>query len=189
MSLITLAPALLGLQLGLRHPPSRQDQRLTNVQMGDPWGASSAIDPALVQGGAAALLGLGTGVGLIVFTEQQGVAEKGNDQVCVECKGEQVVTCTICGGTGVDKFASLASEVSEARGVATASNVIEVDDWAGGPKTVVMYEDILAKFPIKATENVCLNCEGRGVVVCDNCKGTGIQPKFLERYSPDDFMD
>ena len=28
-----------------------------------------------------------------------------------------------------------------------------------------------------------------GVIVCDNCQGTGIQPRFLERYSPDDFMD
>ena len=32
-----------------------------------------------------------------------------------------------------------------------------------------MYADILAQFPVKATESVCLTCAGRGVVVCDNC--------------------
>ena len=37
--------------------------------------------------------------------------------------------------------------------------------------------------------NMCISCDGRGVIVCDNCQGTGIQPRFLERYSPDDFMD
>jgi DnaJ-class molecular chaperone len=42
---------------------------------------------------------------------------------------------------------------------------------------------------VKATANVCQNCDGRGVIVCQNCEGTGIQPRFLERYSPDDFMD
>lgn len=52
-----------------------------------------------------------------------------------------------------------------------------------------MFKEILEKYPIKATTNVCQSCEGRGVVVCDNCEGTGIQPRFLERYSPDDFMD
>ena len=64
-----------------------------------------------------------------------------------------------------------------------------VDDWDSGPKAVVMFKEILEKYPIKATTNVCQSCEGRGVVVCDNCEGTGIQPRFLERYSPDDFMD
>jgi len=53
----------------------------------------------------------------------------------------------------------------------------------------VKCEEILSKYPIKATKNVCDTCGGRGVVVCDNCQGSGIQPRFLERYSPDDFMD
>lgn len=52
-----------------------------------------------------------------------------------------------------------------------------------------LFKEILDRYPVKATENVCLACDGRGVEVCQNCKGTGIQPRFLERYSPDDFMD
>ena len=52
-----------------------------------------------------------------------------------------------------------------------------------------MFEDILANYPVKATEKICALCSGKGVVVCDSCEGTGIQKRFLERFSPDDFMD
>ena len=51
------------------------------------------------------------------------------------------------------------------------------------------FVSVLCSDPVKATANVCQNCDGRGVIVCQNCEGTGIQPRFLERYSPDDFMD
>jgi len=151
------------------------------------------VDMGTIVGVGAALLGVGGGIGLIALTENAG---KRNDalesaQPCVVCKGEQVVTCTICKGTGVDQYASLVSGVREMSGgdSSAGASTILVDDWGSGPKAVAMYEEILAKYPIKATENVCQNCDGRGVIVCDNCQGTGLQPRFLERYSPDDFMD
>jgi hypothetical protein len=88
-------------------------------------------------------------------------------------------------------------------------------------RQVELFQEIKARYPPKVTSNVCSNCEGRGVVVCDNCQvahprlppsqprsrlaettlidgatyllrarqGTGLQPRFLERYSADDFMD
>jgi len=115
--------------------------------------------------------------------------QRANAQPCVECKGEKVVTCTICDGSGVDPLATLVQGVREATGEAKPANVVTVEDWDSGPKQVIMYEEILSAYPVKATENVCSNCDGRGVVVCDNCQGTGIQPRFLERFSPDDFMD
>jgi len=146
------------------------------------------------------LIGVGTllastfgGVALIAFTENAGKRNEAtsNAQVCVECKGAKVTTCTICQGTGSDPYASLVAGVREMAGEVGGSDsgTIIVEDWASGPKAVVMYEEILSKYPPKVTENVCEVCNGRGVVVCDNCQGTGIQPRFLERYSPDDFMD
>ena len=57
-------------------------------------------------------------------------------------------------------------------------------------QTVEMFGEILAAYPPKTTgPSACQACDGRGVIVCQNCQGTGIQPRFLERYSPDDFMD
>jgi len=35
----------------------------------------------------------------------------------------------------------------------------------------------------------CTYCDGAGDLKCFNCAGTGIQPRFLDRVSPDDFMD
>jgi len=139
----------------------------------------------------AGVVGLGGGVGLIALTEQAGKRNDNieNAQPCVVCKGEKVVMCTICQGTGEDQYASLVAGVKEAVGEESTGQKILVEDWAAGPKEVVMYEEILSKYPIKATKNVCDTCGGRGVVVCDNCQGSGIQPRFLERYSPDDFMD
>jgi len=166
--------------------------RASALQMVDPWAASNDDTINTVIGAVTALGGAAAGVGLIAFTENAGVAndDRANQQVCVECKGEKVVTCTICGGSGVDSLASLVKGVQEASGASNEpGNVVTVEDWASGPKQVVMYEEILKAYPIKATENVCITCDGRGVVVCDNCQGTGIQPRFLERYSPDDFMD
>jgi len=133
----------------------------------------------------------GGGVALIAFTENAGKRneESANAQVCVECTGAKVVTCTICQGSGSDPYASLVAGVREMAGGDSMDGKVVVEDWASGPKAVVMYEEILANYPPKATESVCEACDGRGVVVCDNCQGSGLQPRFLERYSPDDFMD
>ncbi|PXF46861.1 Protein disulfide-isomerase LQY1, chloroplastic [Gracilariopsis chorda] len=35
----------------------------------------------------------------------------------------------------------------------------------------------------------CTYCDGKGRIKCFNCAGSGIQPRFLDRLSPDDFMD
>lgn len=152
------------------------------------------VDMSTIVGVGAALFGVGGGIGLIAFTENAGKRneESENLQPCVECKTEKVVKCTICNGTGADQFASLVSGVREMageEGAAPSASTVMVDDWAAGPMEVVAFKDILEKYPVKATENTCLSCDGRGVIVCDNCQGTGIQPRFLERYSPDDFMD
>ena len=123
--------------------------------------------------GAGVLLGsIGGGVALIAFTEGAGKREAANAQVCVDCNGEKTVICTLCQGTGVDPFANLVAGVKEMAGdtaEAGGTTKVEVDDWEAGTKVVDMYADILEAFPVKATENVCLNCGGRGVVICDNC--------------------
>ena len=51
-----------------------------------------------------------------------------------------------------------------------------------------MYQEILSRYAIKVTTNVCQNCAGRGVVVCTNCNGSGDQPLFLERLDAVDFQ-
>jgi len=135
------------------------------------------------------LASAGGGVALIAFTENAGKRDADNAQVCVECKGEKVVPCSLCKGTGTDPFADLVKGVQEMTGDAESVDKVVIDDWDVGAREVVMFKEILSKYPVKATEKVCQRCAGRGVVVCDNCQGSGIQPRFLERYSPDDFMD
>ena len=154
------------------------------------------IDMGTVVGVGVALAGVGGGIGLIAFTENAGKRNEALEsaQPCVVCKGKKVIECSICKGTGVDQYASLVAGVKDISGdtppppPGTAVKVL-VDDWDEGVKEVEMYADILKDYPVKATENVCINCDGRGVIVCDNCQGSGLQPRFLERYSPDDFMD
>ena len=151
------------------------------------------IDMGTIAGVGAALVGVGGGIGLIAFTENAGKRNEAmeNAQPCVECKGEQVVQCPVCRGTGQDEFASYVAGVRAEVGEEeeSKSNVITIDDWDQGERQVEMFKEILDRYPIKATQNVCVNCDGRGVIVCQNCQGTGLQPRFLERYSPDDFMD
>jgi len=142
---------------------------------------------------AALLAGIGGGIGVIAATENAGVRneERENTQPCFECNGKRVVDCAICKGEGRDQFASLVKGVQEAVGEEeTKSNTVIVDDWAAGPREEEIFGDILDKYPVKVTgPDQCIVCDGRGVIVCDNCEGTGIQPRFLDRYSPDDFMD
>jgi len=158
---------------------------------------SRALTPQMIDVDMNTVIAVGTlvastggGIALIAFTENAGKRNEAstNAQPCVECKGAQVTTCTICQGSGTDPYAKLVAGVREMAGEADDGKII-VEDWASGPKAVVMYEEILARYPPKVSVDVCEACNGRGVVVCDNCQGTGIQPRFLERYSPDDFMD
>lgn len=94
----------------------------------------------------ASVLGVGGGVGLLVFYEKQGARTdaRQNTQPCTECKGVGETVCEICGGSG--------------------KNVLKDD-------------------------GVCSYCETTGKIRCMNCAGRGIQPRFLDRYGPDDFMD
>lgn len=157
--------------------------------------APRCVDLDTIIGVGVALGGVVGGVGLIAFTENAGKRneESENVQQCVECLGKQVTTCTICKGSGSDPLASLVAGVREMSGESGESSAsttkVLVEDWADGPKQVEMYGEILKSFPPKVTADLCESCDGRGVVVCQNCQGTGIQPRFLERYSPDDFMD
>ena len=155
--------------------------------------APRMLDMDTIGGVAIALAGVGGGIGLIAFTENAGKRneEAANQQPCVVCEGKQVVECPVCKGEGRGQFAELVAGVQEFSGEQpTSVSTVTVDDWADGPKQVQMFEEILNRYPQKFTgKGMCINCDGRGVVVCDNCQGTGIQPRFLERYSPDDFMD
>jgi len=191
------ASLALGLQLGGPTSGLAVRPRALSVSMVDPWASAGGggLDMGVVAGVGALLGGLGVGVGVIAFAEGAGKRNEdaSNQQVCVECNGAKVVTCTICEGTGVDPFAKLVAgvrtAVEEEGGETKSGSVVTIEDWDSGPKQVVMYEEILSQFPVKATTDICEACDGRGVVVCDNCQGTGIQPRFLERFSPDDFMD
>ena len=138
-------------------------QRTATVRMVD---MDTIISVAVLLGSA------GGGVALIAFTENAGKREAENAQPCVVCKGELVVPCTLCKGTGTDPFADLVAGVKEMSGDAVnpeGGDRVVIDDWDVGEKEVVMYEEILSKFPVKATEKICIRCSGRGVVVCDNC--------------------
>ena len=56
------------------------------------------------------------------------------------CKGELVVPCPVCKGTGTDQFASYVAGVREMAGEETAANAITVDDWDSGPRQVVLFK-------------------------------------------------
>ena len=61
----------------------------------------------------------------------------------------------------------------------------DFDPTTGKKKCSPTFSNILLKYPIKTkdSEETCITCDGRGVVVCTNCEGSGIQPRFLERQS------
>ena len=88
----------------------------------------------------------------------------------MECKGERVCTCTICKGSGVDELSSYVKGVREAAGEDESNkSMVTVEDWDTGPRQVELFGEILAKYPVKAKENICMLCDGRGVNVCQNC--------------------
>ncbi|KAK4526862.1 hypothetical protein GAYE_SCF28MG4780 [Galdieria yellowstonensis] len=103
-------------------------------------------DPAVIQGIATALFGLGAGIAFLVWTEKQGDrgVQRENLQPCVVCKGQKRLECIRCGGSG--------------------------------------------KNPTDASEQ-CSFCDGVGTTMCSNCAGRGTQPRYLDRFSPEDFMD
>ena len=44
------------------------------------------------------------------------------------------------------------------------------------------------KDPLDPTKT-CSYCDGKALIKCFNCAGSGVQPRFLDRLSPEDFMD
>ena len=155
-------------------------QRTATVRMVD---MDTIISVAVLLGSA------GGGVALIAFTENAGKREAENAQPCVVCKAEMVVPCTLCRGTGTDPFADLVAGVKEMSGDAVTpdgGDRVVIDDWDVGGKEVVMYEEILAKYPVKATEKICIRCSGRGVTVCDNCAPAPSHglPSYLLPWAP-----
>lgn len=175
-----------------RQPPSR-------AAVSHNRAAAQMFDMETIIGVGVTLAGVGGGIGLIILTENAGKRndDVSNQQTCVECKAVKVKECSLCKGTGTDPFADLVAGVKEMSGDAPPPppkdgevDTITIDDWDVGEKKVVMFKDILSGYPVKATDGTpCQRCAGRGVNVCDNCDGSGIQPRYLERYSPDDFMD
>lgn len=157
------APATCFRSLSARStPPRSASSSRSAVQM---------IDMETVIGVGVLLGSVGGGIALTSFSEGAGKREAENAQVCVDCTGEKTVVCSLCRGSGVDPFASLVAGVKEMAGeeVEAGTSKVKIDDWEAGSKVVDMYSDILDSYPIKTTENVCLNCGGRGVVVCDSC--------------------
>lgn len=192
LRLLLLPAAALALQVAPLTPAVRP----TAVARAAPP-AMFDIDMNVIIGAGTLIASIGGGIAVIQFTEGAGKAneERNNQQPCVVCKTAKVNKCTICQGSGQDSLADYVKGVQdmagEAGGVPPPPGVstVTIDDWEVGEISVEMYSDILKDYPIIATESVCVSCDGRGVVVCDNCQGTGIQPRFLERFSPDDFMD
>lgn len=63
-----------------------------------------AVEQNTIIAVGTALLGTLGGVGLLVWTEEQGKRNevRENNQECFECKGAKQIACSICGGTGLD---------------------------------------------------------------------------------------
>jgi hypothetical protein len=112
---------------------------------------------------------------------------------CAECKGEKVVMCQVCKGTGamsqveiqLKKFGGTKEEGESAPVI---SETIKIETWEG-EEQVVKVGGVMAEFPIIEFDNPCRVCKGKGVLVCRVCEGSGIQPGYLDKLSPEDFMD
>mmetsp|Transcript_18651 Transcript_18651/g.74986 ORF Transcript_18651/g.74986 Transcript_18651/m.74986 type:complete len:136 (-) Transcript_18651:1991-2398(-) len=85
-----------GLGVGKRARVAKVEHRRREVVV--------AVDQSTVVAAGTALLGTMGGIGLLVFTEEQGKRneQRPNTQRCVECSGVGIVSCNICGGDGRD---------------------------------------------------------------------------------------
>ncbi|KAK4534233.1 hypothetical protein CDCA_CDCA01G0258 [Cyanidium caldarium] len=122
--------------------------RPARITGGQRYAVRMEMDSTAVIAVAAAVGGLAAGIGLIVFTERQGLRgkERGSSRKCVDCRGAGRVACGFCRGSGLIGFD----------------------------------EDNM---------QTCTYCDGKGTIVCKNCEGSGAQPQYLDRLSPEDFMD
>lgn len=108
---------------------------------------------------------------------------------CFECKGERVQPCRSCDGTGNDedqKFGFVAKNLRD-----KLETKVMVEDWDSdtGFREMDLSSDMLINYPVREVQYPCPTCEARGVIICTNCEGTGKQPRFMDKYSPEDFMD
>lgn len=85
------------------------------------------VDSNTVIAIVTALLGVGGGIGLVAWTENQGLRteQRVNDQPCFDCKGSKQVSCGICKGTGLDPVFKSQNEpcsFCEGKGFVTCDN-------------------------------------------------------------------
>lgn len=127
----------------------------------------TAVDSTAIVSIGVSVLGVAAGVGLLIFTEKQGLrtAERENLQPCVDCRGTRVITCKVCRGDGKNPLTDQAPQSSEDNPESKKGS------------------------SVASKASICSYCEGEGKIRCFNCSGTGIQPRFLDRLSPEDFMD
>jgi hypothetical protein len=140
-----------------------------------------ALDQTTLLSVAVSILGVGGGIGLLAFYEQQGerTNERENTQPCTECKdsivGRGRTVCEVCGGDGLNPLRNSQGGAVVNR----ASTGIDVDKDG----------NVITGIAADANENDrCSYCDGAGSIVCLNCSGRAIQPRFLDRLSVDDFM-
>lgn len=91
--------------------------------------------------------------------------------------------CGVGGGIGLVAW-------TEGQGKRTEERVnVQTCVECKGVKTVVCNVCLGSGVDNLNPDKVCGYCDGEGRITCFNCNGTGIQPRFLDRLSPDDFMD
>lgn len=93
------------------------------------------------------------------------------------------VVLGVGGGIGLVAWTEAQGRRTEAR-----ENVQPCAECRGETTTPCNVCNSSGKDPLDQTKT-CTYCEGNGNIKCFNCAGSGIQPRFLDRLSPDDFMD
>jgi len=84
---------------GRRRPRANTNTNINSVRC--------SLDQNTVLAVASAILGIGGGIGLVAFTENQGERSdaRGQTMQCVDCFGSGRIECNICKGTGVNPLA------------------------------------------------------------------------------------
>lgn len=167
------------------------------------------ITPAIAQNAVLVVVGLfgilsGYKIGeffmFVPALAAEGKTEEDEDP-CFDCTGRGITDCLFCEGTGKSPRAAAraklgkeiersAEEIEKLRAAAPVKErkVTVIEEW-DGTMTEVVEDAVLDDYPIKEFDDPCLKCEGRGVRICTTCDGSGFQPQFMDKFSPEDFMD